>query len=110
MPLLQDGQEKSFSQMMRESTMQGLSNIIGKSGTEAVFFKFGLKDRIMNPKAFHEAMVSAFKEPGAILLEKMIVKEFYRMIYEQFDQSLPFNFEREFDLAKSLFLKRGVLV
>lgn len=105
MPLLDEDEEKSFSKLVRESTEEGLSNVIGKSGCQAVIYNFGLKDHLMDPKLFHEAMVKAFRESSAVLLEKAIVKELYLRIHSRFDSTLPFSFEKEFNLAKTNFLK-----
>jgi len=103
--LLEESQEKSFSQIVSESTEEGLTNVIGKSGSQAVIFNFGLKDRVMDPKRFHEVMVSVFKESSALLLEKAIIKEICQKIRVQFNPSTPFSFEKEFSSAKMNFLK-----
>jgi hypothetical protein len=105
MPLLDEDQEKSFSKIVRESTEEGLANVIGKSGSQAVIINFGLRDRAMDPLRFHEAMVKVFRESSAVLLEKAIIKEVCLKLRTSFDPTMPFSFEKEFNSAKTNFLK-----
>lgn len=110
MPLLQESEKGSFSQIMNQSIVDGLANVIGKSGAQSVIINFHLGDSIMDPTTFHNAMVSAFQESGADLLEKAILKELYQKIGERFEPAFkPFNFTKEFESAKNLFLRGELL-
>jgi hypothetical protein len=108
MPLLGQDQEKSFAQIMNESMIEGLSSVIGKAGCQALLFNFRLKEKVMNPAAFHEAMVAALKDGGARLLERAVIQEAYKKVGGRLDSSIPFDFEREFNLTKNLFLKGDI--
>lgn len=104
MPLIQQGDEKSFSQLIGESIIEGLTNLIGRSGSMAIIINFRLEEKIMDPRAFHEAMMSAMRESGAMILEKAILKEIHRKLGTRFEPALPFDFEKEFNATKRLFL------
>jgi hypothetical protein len=97
-------EEESFSYLMVESIENGLANVIGKKGSEAVIRNFGLKDKAVNPEAFHQAMVSAMRESGANVLEKAIIKEIYAKYGQRFNSGSSFEFGQEFNTAKDLFL------
>jgi hypothetical protein len=104
--LIQESQEKSFSQMMSQSIEDGLGNVIGKTGSQAVMINFGLKDKAVDPEAFHKAMVNALREHSAKLLERSIIIECYRKLGERYDPPSSFEFTREFNIVRDMFMKK----
>jgi hypothetical protein len=109
MPLLRDSGESSFAEIMKQSFREGLSGVIGKSGMEAVFFNFKLDGNLMNPKAIHASLLPAFKEHGAEILEKAVLKELYKRIDVQFAQGTEdFRYEEMFNRARAVFVAKQI--
>lgn len=98
--------EKSFAQIMRDSIRDGLTAVIGKSGMEAVYINFKLEKHLMDPSGAHESLLPAFKEHGARILERAIIKEVYRNINEPFDDQDYFSFENQFERTKNLYVTK----
>ena len=100
--------ETSFAEMVKESFREGLTALIGKSGMEAVYINFKLQDNLMNPKATHQALVPAFKERGAEILERAVAKELFRRIDERYEPGDNFSYEHQFNRARELFVARQI--
>jgi hypothetical protein len=107
-PLQKQGEEDSLVLIMSESFRGGLSGVIGKSGMEAVFYNFKLKDRLMNPKLPHEALLPAFKERGTEILEKAVMKEVFRRIDSQYVCDGEFFYEEMFHRARRAFVSNQI--
>jgi len=107
-PLQKQGEEDSFVLVMSESLREGLSGVIGKSGMEAVFYNFKLKDRLMNPKLTHETLLPAFKERGTEILEKAVMKEVFRRINSQYIFDGEFSYEEMFHRARRAFVSNQI--
>lgn len=98
--------EKSFAQIMRDSFRDGLSAVIGKSGMEAVYINFKLEKYLMDPRGAHESLLPAFKEHGARILERAVIKEVYRKLNEPFIDQDNLGFENQFERTKNLYMTK----
>ncbi|MBI2183610.1 MAG: hypothetical protein HYU39_01475 [Thaumarchaeota archaeon] len=97
--------EIDINKLFTESIIEGLRNTLGESCMQAVLHRLNLAKHADKPSDFHASLYSIFNQ-GAIVLEKMIVKELYRrlnMVYEERDD---FNLEESVNVAKRIVMMK----
>lgn len=101
------GQEEDtqFANLLSESIREGLKNVLGESGMQATLFYLGLSEHFGNLELFHNRLHSMFKD-GAVILEKIIVKELFRRLNLSNYGIAEFNFESYVSFAKEFFESR----
>lgn len=97
--------EFKFHQVLRESIEVGLRNVVGESGMKAVLFRVESGQFIDNPEEFHRDLCLIFCE-GAVILEKVIVKELFRRLSVQHEERHDFDFVTSVNQAKKFFIAR----
>lgn len=91
--------------LMRKCIEEGMRNVLGDSGMQAVLFHLQLVQYAKDPKEFHDNLYALLKD-GAITLEKIIVKELLRRVGIQYDEREAFDFERQVNLAREVLKTR----
>jgi hypothetical protein len=92
--------ESEFFETLHESVLNGLRQVIGESGIRALLFNIELGQYLDEPEAFHRNLYAIFNE-GAIILEKVIVKELFRRI------NMPYTVGGDFDFARCVSQARN---
>jgi len=87
--------ESDFVETLHESMLEGLRKVIGDSGIRALFFNIELSQYLDEPGKFHRNLYAVFNE-GAIVLEKVIVKELFRRL------NMPYKVRGDFDFARCI--------
>jgi len=80
--------------------LDGLRQVIDESGIEALLFNIEFGQCLDNPAAFHRNLYAIFNE-GAIVLEKIIVKELFRRL------NMPYTVRGDFDFARCVSQARN---
>jgi len=87
--------ESEFFETLHESMLDGLRQVIGESGIRALLFNIELGQHLDEPEMFHRNLYAVFNE-GAIILEKVIVKEFFQRL------NMPYKIRGDFDFARCI--------
>ncbi len=98
--------EPEFCQILHESILDGLENALGGSGLKVVLLNVDLARYMNNPAELHRNLRGIFNE-GALVLEKVIVKELFRRLDLPYEEKDDFDFARHVNHAKELFAARG---
>lgn len=72
---------------------------------QAILFHLQLSQFSEKPSEFHNGLSSIFKE-GAIVLEKMIMKELFRKLNLSYYEMKEFNFQEYITFAKRIYEDR----
>ena len=97
-------EKKEFSEILRESIVDGVRLVLGEDVMKAVFLHLG-PIQFENPSEFHNKLSCIFKQ-GAEVLEKMIVKELYQKLDVPYEDKGDFNFERYVNHARDFSIGR----
>jgi hypothetical protein len=87
-------QEKTFSSMLQLSIGEGVKAALGQA-ILGVLNGQGLFNEATAPKEFHRKLQTVFGN-GAIVLEKVIVKDLFRKL------NIPYDFQDRFDYGEAL--------
>lgn len=87
--------ESEFLETLHESMLDGLCQVISDSGIKALFFNIESSQYLDDPETFHGNLYAVFNE-GAIVLEKVIVKELFRKL------NMPYKVRGDFDFTKCI--------
>ncbi|OLD79022.1 hypothetical protein E6H18_02615 [Candidatus Bathyarchaeota archaeon] len=87
-------QEKTFSSMLQLSIGDGVKAALGQA-ILGVLNGQGLFNEATAPKEFHRKLQTVFGN-GAIVLEKVIVKDLFRKL------NIPYNSQEPFDYGEAL--------
>lgn len=90
---------------LKESILEGMRDVLGEGGMRAALFHLQLVQYASDPRTFHGNLHVVFKD-GAIILEKIIVKELYRRLGLPFRAGTDFDFEEHVNLAKNILSSR----
>jgi len=97
----------NFARILNNSIIEGMTNVLGKSGAESIMINWKLQDCMDKPSVFHNRLFSVLKEPGTGVIERAIVKDLFRAIEERYHESEEAGFENSIHLARRLFLTIG---
>jgi hypothetical protein len=75
--------ERGFNALVRESVVQALADLLGKSASDAIISHVPIEDAARAPETFHSNLESIF-HPGALIVEHIILRELYRRLGAQF--------------------------
>jgi hypothetical protein len=95
----------SLTWACQTAVKQGLTNILGLNGAVALIINFSLDAYEDDPAAFHNVLFSVFNSKTEIL-EKAIVKEFYELMNDRFQQTFVFDFATQMKVAKEKFTEK----
>ena len=78
-------QEKNprFEALVIKSAKSGLIFTLGDAGMQVLLKRFELSEIVQHPKKFHALLVRVFKEQGASVIEREIVRELFELINER---------------------------
>ena len=79
---------------------------MGESGRQAVLLNVELTHHTSNPEVFHRNLHGIFND-GALILEKVIIKELFRKLGVPYEEKSDFDFVGHVNHAKKLFLTRN---
>jgi hypothetical protein len=97
--------EFKFFEVLHECILDGLESVLGKSCTRAIVFHIELGDYIDDAGEFHRNLY-ALLGLGALVLEKVIVKELFRRLDIPYEERGNFDFAGCVNEARELFLKK----
>jgi len=95
-----------FCQILHESILEALENALGGSGLKVVLLNVDLARYTNNPAELHRNLYHLFNE-GALILEKVIVKELFRRLGLPYEEKDDFDFARHVNHAEELFAVKG---
>jgi len=87
--------ESEFLEILHGSMLDGLRQVISDSGIKALFLNIESSQYLDDPETFHGNLYAVFNE-GAIVLEKVIVKELFRRL------NMPYKTRGDFDFARCI--------
>lgn len=93
-----------FENTLHESIAEGLRNVLGDDGMHATLFNLQLIEYARNPGEFHKSLEIIYGK-GAIILEKMIIKEMCRAFGIPYRETEPFGFANYCESAKNLLTR-----
>ena len=104
-PVATEGLKGQFSKLLKKSILDGMSNIIGADGARSIIVNFDLEPVMDNPRDFHRRLDVALPVHGALVLERAMIKELYRLLKERFEEDYgEFNYEASVHIAMKLFM------
>ncbi len=94
--------ELKFSEEYHRCVFDGLKNTLGESGMSAVLFDIESRRCIEDARILHDKLYGIFGD-GALLIEKVIVKELCRRLHVSYEEPKDFDFARSVDRIRDLF-------
>lgn len=88
-----------FPELLRVSTTNAITSMLGEKALETIIFHTQLDKCYHDPKLLHERLCTMFEE-GAAAIEKVIVREMFKILNLDYDQRGNFDFERYVLIAK----------
>jgi hypothetical protein len=101
--------QQSFLKAVHDSLCDGIESLLGKSALDVLIEKYHL-DKLTNaPQELHDQLSHIFGS-GAIVLERIIVKELYNTCNLPLEDTEPFsfNFGERVNLAHRQFMIKTV--
>ncbi len=100
-------QEKQveFHDVLHDSIREGMRNVLGETGMSAVLFHLKLGQDTWRPNEFNDNLRAMFKD-GAVVLEKIIVKELFQRCGLIYQSTEDFDFQKSVDLAREMVVTR----
>ena len=98
-------EKEEFSTMLGECIQYVLKIVLGEKPAQIIFSRLQSLDISTNPRKFHDALYPVFKR-GAVVLEKVIVKELFQRLNVPYEEKELFDFESEVNFAKQVFTSR----
>jgi hypothetical protein len=95
-----------FSDILRACVETGLRNVLGEGSMHSVLFYLQLDQLEQNPRELHNKLYSIFKD-GAVILEKVVVKELYQRLDMLYVEREAFDFEEYVKSAERMFVIRA---
>lgn len=93
--------------LLKEIVSTTLKDVLGESPAEALIFHLGESSTLHDPRDFSKNLERVIG-PGAVVIEKLIVKSLYERAGARADDNGLFDFEGSAKKAKNLLSKRGV--
>ncbi len=93
---------KVFNELVYESILSGLKQILGESGSSSTLYHLKLESGSFDPRVFHERLTDMF-HAGAASIEKVIVKELFKAMDVQFKERQGYDFLGYIELAKKIY-------
>ena len=97
--------ESEFSQEYHRCVFEGLKNILGESGMNAVLSNFESHSCVEDARTLHKDLHAIFGD-GAFTIEKVIVKELHRRLNLPYEELKDFDFAESVNHARELFKTR----
>ena len=101
--------QQLFLKAVHDSLCDGIQNLLGKSTLDALVENYHL-DKLTNaPQELHDQLSHIFGT-GAVVLERIIVKELYSTCDLSFEDTQPFNsnLDERLNLARRQFMIKTV--
>ncbi len=98
-------QVEYFHDVLHESIREGMRNVLGETGMHAALFHLKSGQDPWRPKEFHDNLIAIFKD-GAVVLEKIIVKELFQRCGLIYQSTEDFDFQKSVNLAREVVVTR----
>lgn len=97
----------SFNELFGQSVVVGLTNILGKSGAEAILKNIGLGPFPTDPEGVEAGLVAVFQKAGARAIERQILKVLFDRVSERFLDETGDDFAKQVDEVRRRFGTAG---
>ena len=101
--------QQSFLKAVHDSLCDGIQTLLGKSTLDALIANYHLDTLTNAPQELHNQLSHIFGS-GAVVLERIIVKELYNACDLSLEDTQPFNFNLgdRLSLARKQFMIKTV--
>jgi hypothetical protein len=93
-----------FHLLLHDCIVEGIESILGEKVMRGVLLYLGLGQYTTDPRGFHSKLSDIFGN-GAVMVEKLIIKELFRRVNIPFYENGNFEFERYVNRAKEAFAR-----
>jgi hypothetical protein len=87
------------SSIVQDCVKEALTDVLGRSATEAVLYHLRLSGKLDDPEELHQRLYALFKE-GADTLERAIVKQVAQACNLEFERGRQFDFLEYMDRVR----------
>lgn len=94
-----DLEANNLSDVISDCIQTGIRNVLGEPVLQAVRTRVSLDNCARKPVEFHDQLVPVFGRWGAVILEKVIVRELFQRLNIPFAERGSFEFERYVEQA-----------
>jgi hypothetical protein len=100
-------EEKTFSSLVVNTVREAVANTLGRNVMEILTLN-GLLDDANNSKEFDRKLHSLFGN-GAVVLERIVVKDLDRRLGIRYDSEADFDYEKSLETARDVCLTESRL-
>lgn len=98
--------EREIANVLHDCIIDGMSNLLGENGMKAALFHLQLVQFARNPDEFDKNLRVVFKD-GAVVIEKMILKELCKRLNVPYEEKGVFDFERYINKMSEFLGRKG---
>jgi hypothetical protein len=99
--------DAAFDGIFGDAVLTGLANILGPSGTQATIKYMGLGPSPRDPDKVDAALVAVFQKPGALVIERQIVRALFDKLDERYPDEHHVSFGQRVDEVRRRFEATG---
>ena len=96
-----------FEFILKNSIDGVFKNTLGEGGAQALKYHLKLGEHWENPNEFNDRLISIMKD-GALVLESLIIKDLFRGLGLQYDDTRFFDFGERIARAKKFYESNAV--